>query len=123
MESINFDKLLGEEASLYYCNDSYTFQLGTVKFEVVEDEQDGYRSSLKDVFIVDRSAKRTELLANIVIRNSSEIDEGYDLVDTEDDHVWITFGTDHADDYYPCFIFRFNARPDKSIDDLKLLLR
>lgn len=37
---------------------------------------------------------------------------GWILRDAETSHVWLTVGTDHGDDYYPCFTFRYE--PDTS---------
>lgn len=115
MNSVNFDKLVGLSGNLYYNNKLNTFQLGDVEFEVMEDEEDGYRSSMREVQIINKSAPRLAggyLGTVLIIRedeNSGNFD-GYSLIDTIDHHAWITFGTDHSDIYYPCFVFKFNPR-------------
>ena len=58
---IDFTTLVGEKASLYYTSILYSFQLGTVLFEVVEDENDGYRSMMQCVKVV----STTHLLRSI----------------------------------------------------------
>lgn len=56
METINFDYLVGQTASLYQCNDVNCFQLGSVIFEAIEDENDSYRSMMDGVRVVRRDA-------------------------------------------------------------------
>lgn len=120
MNTIDFSELVGEKASLYYCNYPNRFQLGKIIFEVMEDESDGYRSYLDKVVIVDNDAPLGTLIDKVTIRSSTEIDEGYDLV-SDDEFVWLTFGTDNTDDYYPYFVFRTNVRP--TISDIKSLIK
>lgn len=117
-ETVNFDNLIGETATLYYCNEINRFQLGCMLFEVIEDEQDGYRSSMEEVQIISNNADtHSNPLSEVRIERSRSISNGYALVDVEDGFIWLTFGTDDYDDYYPCFIFRVNAKaaPDQKI--------
>ncbi len=37
---------------------------------------------------------------------AAQKNSGYRLVDVDDGHVWLEFGTHNYDDYYPMFIFR-----------------
>lgn len=107
---IDFDKLCGLEASLYYNNEYNTFQLGDIKFEVIEDENDGYRSSMKEVRVVDENSPRIpgNFLAVVNITKISEGSfDGYGLEDKNENHMWLRFGTDDYDDYYPIFVFDF----------------
>jgi hypothetical protein len=108
METVNFQKLIGETGNLYHRTESNAFQLGTVLFEVLEDEDDGYRSAMDQVVIRSTQENQMGLLGTVKIEES-EI--GYKLTDVEDQHVWLEFGTDHSDDYYPSFVFTFNPRP------------
>jgi len=125
IQTIDFDKLVGLEASLYYNKDHSTnrFQLGSVIFEVIEDEDDGYRSSMQEVQIIDQNADRNpgDFLGIIQIRknqfDSGNTQETWSLVDPMDNHCWLSFGTDNTDDYYPCFIFYYKAKP--SIEEQK----
>ena len=41
--------------------------------------------------------------------------DGYILKDPTNNHIWLAFGTDDVDDYYPCFKFAYN--PDKTQKD------
>jgi len=83
-------------------------QLGSVIFEVIEDEDDGFRSSMEEVRIITREAKKDIFLAEIVI--CSESDGTHSLRDINDDHIWLNFGTDNSDNYYPSFIFSWNPK-------------
>lgn len=118
MNTVNFDKLVGSKADLYYCNEVNRFQLGSVLFEAVEDEGDGYRSNMEEVIVVDTNKPKQGLLAEVTIKSSNTI-EGYSLIDDEG-YTWLTFGTECYDEYYPCFIF--NTFPKPSLEDELLTL-
>jgi len=120
MEDINFDELVGSQAKLYYGNgDLSQFQLGKVLFEVVEDREDGYRSSMNNVQIIsrDNGDKGTKFLADVTIYSSSSRDT-YILKDSTD-HQWLEFGTDHSDNWYPYFVFEWTP---KDPNELKRLI-
>lgn len=112
MNRIDFTKLVGREGRLYYNNQLNCFQLGTILFEALEDEQDGYRSCLKDVVItIGVENKDRDYLSNVIIKSiNTGYYEGYELVDINDNHVWLDFGTNHNDDYYPIFTFSFHPK-------------
>lgn len=119
---IDFSKLVGQKATLYYHCGVNQFQLGSVIFEVLEDESDGYRSYLGSVQIVTRSAvkKQGDILGEVII---SEDGDFYYLNDCKTNHIWIRFGTDNSDEWYPSFIFDFMPyNPIVEIDDIKSLL-
>ena len=109
-QSIDFDRLKGLTASLYFCSHLNQFQLGSVIFEVVEDENDGYRSSMSEVRIIKTDAPKNsgDLLAIVSINKKYDgTFDGYQLIDPITGHVWYEFGTSEYDDYYPCFVFRY----------------
>ena len=102
---IDFDNLIGTKAILYYHNKLKEFQLGRMIFEVIEDEDDGYRSSLDKVNILTTSAPLGQKLAEIEIKKIDDAEKRvFHLCDTEDNDIWLEFGTDNWDDYYPCYL-------------------
>lgn len=104
---IDFENLIGTRSDLYYHNRVNEFQLGRMIFEVLEDENDGYRSTMDHVEIKTTSAPLGQKLATVEIKKHETRDQFfYHLVDIVDGHIWVEFGTDNVDDYYPCFIFR-----------------
>lgn len=103
---INFENLVGSKADLYYHNHSNQFQLGNMVFEVIEDENDGYRSSMDHVEIVSVTAPKRQKIASIEIKKWDTGSELYYQLTDENGFVWVEFGTNYVDDYYPCFIFR-----------------
>lgn len=110
--NLKFSRLLGERAPLYYCNELNRFQLGNVLFEVIEDEQDGYRSSCEDVDVVsmEMPTDSGDFLAEITIVERLDNDaHTYHLVD-DLGHDWVVFGTNNYDDYYPYFVFNRYAK-------------
>lgn len=42
---------------------------------------------------------------------------GWVLRDVDTDHEWLTVGTDHGEDYYPCFTFIYQPDPTKKVDN------
>lgn len=105
----------------FYGVDSNCFKLSyageTMVFEAIEDPDDGYRSYLK---CIERPETSTEFncvfpntpIAYVNIRKVSSMDgfDGWQFF--VGDHIWLEIGTDFLDDYYPCFIFRY--QPDRN---------
>lgn len=89
-------------------------------YEVIEDENDGYRSSMEELLVVPRS--RWEIfpdapLAMVIVEHSDTpvydyTGDGNDIWLIKDivlRHIWLEFGTRNTNDYYPSFVF--NYRP------------
>lgn len=112
MDSVDFNRLTGIKAALHYCSDDYCFQLGDVIFEVVENEDDGYRSSMDEVRIVEREAlskyPHNHFLEEVTILAGDE-DSMWKILGA-DGHRWLQFGTRDASDYYPTFVFDWTPR-------------
>jgi hypothetical protein len=86
-----------------------------VAFEAIEDESDGYRSMLEDVPQVKLKGHiffRTPV-ASVVVKRRESSDrsgcgfDGYVVEDMKDGHIWLEFGTNRDDGYYPLFVFRY----------------
>lgn len=108
---VQISELLEQTGNLYYCSQMNCFQLGTVVFEVLEDENDGYRSSMDKLRVLKQNADMGQLLGEIkVVDISNNNQTMYALQDTKDGFNWAEFGTENIDDYYPGFIFRNNVR-------------
>ena len=120
MARTHFQNLTGLELD-YYGADAgdNTFKVDDIVFKVLEDPNDGYRSCLGTIDYTDEHNSiffRTPI-ARVRIetyegrnREYSQGDQGYQIVDITDGHVWLEFGTDNTDDYYPCFVFRHTPR-------------
>jgi len=113
--NFNFDALLGKKYAFYGVCDC-KFKLDKVIYEAMEDENDGYRSMLGCVI-----AKEPEdgiffksPIANVwLVYEESDCDDNYKLIDITDGHVWLRFGTDNTDDYYPYFVFEYSPKEPK----------
>lgn len=124
-ENFNFNKLINWTAG-FYGIDGQKFKLGRYVFEVT-DNGDGYRSYLDEIKEVTENfgnfspkclAMVTVTKANpIGLREQNapiyNIDSGYRLID-EKGHVWLTFGTDNENDYYPIFVFEYTPKTKKT---------
>jgi len=91
------------------------FMIDEIVFKVIEDPDDGYRSHLGTIEYSDDSKGIffRAPIAQVQIEIYSEpgeyggqLNEGYRLIDVNDGHSWLEFGTHNYDDYYPCFVFR-----------------
>jgi hypothetical protein len=92
----------------FYGVDSNCFKLNDTIYEAVEDPDDGYRSCMEELRVVaepDNLIFHSLPLANVLMQ---EEDEDIDLlVDADTGHVWLRYGTDYSDSYYPCFVFEY----------------
>jgi hypothetical protein len=111
IKSVDFNSLIGQTAKLYLTAPNVnTFQLGSILFECIENENDGYRSAMKEIKVLKDNAftDKNKFLEEVSIESG---DYGlYKLVGS-DNHVWLIFGTIHSDSYYPSFIFNWTPKP------------
>lgn len=121
----HFAALEGLVLEYYGADDaSHEFKLDGIVFKVLEDPQDGYRSMLgvieygkqSDSIFFRKPLARVRIATYEDRTNNdhySQSDQGYQLVDVDDGHVWLEFGTDNTDDYYPYFVFRHMPKEPK----------
>lgn len=116
---MKFDDLVDKELLHFYGVDNNNFRLGILEtgelltYEALEDPSDGYRSYLDTVEISKSSGLIffSQPVATVVIESIDDSSfQGYRLRDLEDDHVWLCFGTDISEDYYPSFVFSYYAK-------------
>jgi hypothetical protein len=88
----------------YYGANCNQFKLGSRVYEAIEDPDDGYRSCMRELVLVDKPQGifSRQAIATVFVREQNYL---YEIVDVKDGYVWLTFGTDSYDDYYPCFHF------------------
>ena len=112
VEEFNFDSLVGKKFK-FYGVDNNQFKLDKVAYEALEDENDGYRSCLGAVVVKDIEKSiffRTAIASVWLVYDLEGSFDGYRLVDVKDSHVWLRFGTDNSDDYYPWFVFEYSPK-------------
>lgn len=108
----------------FYGMEGDTFRLGNLVFEASEDDCDGYRSSLGDIFErTNERQARTSPLARVRVvyhghpdyLTDDEVNDfaGYTLED-ESGHRWAYIGTIEMQDYYPCYRALYNPRRDQT---------
>jgi hypothetical protein len=113
----------GERTFDFYGAAEHQFKLDDTVWEAVEDPDDGYRSHLGFMAIVqeaDRSIFFQTPIARVRVVHfvgSYDTDYGskrdcdfFHLTDADDGHIWLTVGTDNTDDYYPCFTFHYEPK-------------
>lgn len=123
MAAVNFDDLLTAGPVSFYGVDNNMLRVGVngelLTFEAKEDESDGYRSMMNEVALVPglggvfSGVPFCEVTVMVAPGNSGSHGsfDGYQLVDMRG-HVWLTFGTDNSDDYYPSFTFSYTPPGD-----------
>lgn len=111
--SETFQAMVGTEQP-FYGVDANRFKLGDHVFEAVEDPSDGYRSYLGSIDYVDPADRPIFFpdpldIVTVKAREGNPDEDGFVLV-AADGHIWLTVGTDDADDYYPIFTFEYVPR-------------
>lgn len=96
------------------------FRLDGIVYFAMEDEKDGYRSSMKYITVLDSGLVKNIFPAIDVI---CTYDDGYgsDLLriyDTETGEIVLEVGTDNTDEYCPFFLDRFS--PEAMITNKKV---
>lgn len=107
-----FDTLIGNEFD-FYGVDWNSFKLDDKIWEAVEDEDDGYRSYLGSIEMRDTQGMIFALMpiARVRLEHWEDCHEDvYVLRDVLDDHIWLRFGTNEMDDYYPYFVFDYKPK-------------
>jgi hypothetical protein len=107
----------------FYGTDGNKIKLGDYVFEVKEDDNDGYRSSLGEIVPAEGKFPSSAYCrvrieeVNIRVKVKGEdrdklmpsyqfyMDSGYVLRDVQSNEILTAFGTDNEDDYYPSFVF------------------
>lgn len=97
----------------FYGAESNCFKLDDRVLRAVEDEDDGYRSYLETVEVVDTTnliffKEPLDTVTVVAVVDSTGID-GY-ILRAADGHCWLSFGTENWDDYYPYFVFDYTPR-------------
>jgi hypothetical protein len=85
------------------------FRLNGILYCAVEDENDGYRSAMKEITILDSTDVRN-IFPSIDVVCIYRDDEDFDLLiifDAETEEIVLEVGTDYVDDWYPYFVSNF----------------
>lgn len=93
--------------------DTLLFCLDGVVYKATEDPDDGYRSYLRDLEVVDNTNLANTFEGVAVIgrydgEDSHSDNDTLELVDAVNGNVILRVGTDNTDDYYPYCIMEFS---------------
>lgn len=100
----------------FYGVDNTRFKLNEIVYQALEDEDDGYRSHLGSVEVVQSSKDvfYRSPLAKVRVEKAPDREnyeqEMWRLVDVKDGHTWLVIGTENTDDYYPWFVFDYSPK-------------
>jgi len=84
------------------------FTLDSVTYAAIEDPDDGYRSSMREL-VVSPSPTKNEFppCAVLACLRNKRNEDILDLIDEVTGKVVLSVGTDNTDDYYPCFVSEY----------------
>ena len=95
------------------------FVLGDETYMVSEDPEDGNRSAMKDIALVEKKVKNkfqpvsvtgvhiVNLIEDVYYKRD-ECDDVLQLVDDHTEKIVLEVGTDYSDSYYPNFVCSFH---------------
>ncbi|MCG7985015.1 MAG: DUF2800 domain-containing protein [Candidatus Thiodiazotropha lotti] len=90
------------------------FRLDGTVYVAAEDPEDGYRSSMRDLYVADKDAiKNTFEPIRVMCKHRTEGSFGYaddvlEIIDIKTGRSVLIVGTENTDDYYPSFIANFD---------------
>lgn len=110
-------ELSGVDSGVLRVNKAYTanrllFILDGVAYQAIEDEEDGYRSSMREISQVplDEVANRFSPVRVVGVYEKApydDLDGILKLIDCRTGRVVLEVGTDYTDIYYPSFVANF----------------
>lgn len=100
----------GFEEGEYKDSSCVNFILDGKTYTVIEDPDDGYRSSMQDIIESDKTIKNLfPKPVRVVARMSDEFGEDIlQLIDISNGKTVLEIGTDYSDHWYPCFVASFS---------------
>ena len=105
----------GEVKDDYYSDSTVIhFILDGIVYSAVENPSDGYRSSLREIFInknrnvVKNKFEPVEVLATMRKDSHYENNDVLDFYDIKTSKIVLSVGTKNYDDWYPSFVANFN---------------
>lgn len=116
LTGVDFDTIPPNPDEYYDEANSMTFILDGKAYCAIEDPSDGYRSSLRDLFVATvESVKNTFEPCRVVGTHKTTRDYGgscdiLELIDVTTGQVVLEVGTDNDDDYYPWYVAYFRPQ-------------
>lgn len=101
----------GDSSKYFGVENSATinFVLDDTMYTVIEDPEDGYRSSMKEIIVstgtIDNSFQPVAVFAVMRFSNYRNSCEILDIYDLKSGKLILSAGTDRSDDYYPTFVY------------------
>ena len=95
-----------------YDAQTFTFILDGITYTASEDNNDGYRSAMGELFVDKFKCKNTFEPVQVLCVHKDKSNYGYDNADIlvlygMNGKVILEVGTDNSDDYYPSFVSVF----------------
>ncbi len=109
LDAVDFGEMRTDE---YGDSQVCRFRLDGIVYAAIEDPDDGYRSSMKELLVDDSATmKNTFPGITVVGRHLTENNYGtcdiLQLIDIKTGELVLEVGTDDSEDYYPCFVANF----------------
>lgn len=109
------EDIQSEYGSSTYHGQHISFVLDGLTYTAMEDDNDGYRSAMRDLKVSTHEMKNTFAPEEVVgkIRTKGEYnstDDVLELISAKTGKIVLEIGTENVDDYYPGFVSNF--RPE-----------
>ena len=93
--------------------ETISFRLDGVVYTATQDPSDGYRSSMSGIAKSERPMRNVFAPVKVIgrLRTRGEYggtDDVLELIDAKTGKTVLEVGTDDVDDYYPCWVARFD---------------
>lgn len=105
------------EAGETYHGETLTFVLDGVTYTAFQDDDDGYRSSMRDIEKSERAVKNTFPGEEVIGRMKEPESDSYvtsctilELISVVTGKTVLSVGTDNDDDYYPSWVGYFEPK-------------
>lgn len=89
------------------------FRLDGIAYVAMEDDNDGYRSAMREITVTTEPMKNVFAPLAVVGRHRTKgsysgTDDVLELIDAKTGQVVLEVGTENVDDYYPGFVYSFH---------------
>lgn len=99
----------------FYGAVNHVFRTGDVFYQVIEDPNDGYRSSCENLDVIADPGGLFDTPIDWVRTVGIDPKKEVMFLVAADGHIWLEFGTEDYAEYYPGFVFRYHPREPKVV--------
>jgi hypothetical protein len=104
---MNSEKIKKEWGNSFEDCQIINFILDGKTYSAIEDPEDGYRSTLREIRVSEVVVKNILAPVQVLGTMRADDEEVIDFLDTKTGKIVLAIGTEHFDGYYPYFVAEF----------------